>query len=174
MKASCFQVKEAIAEDESKVVTAPPELSSVGESQSNGKSERGVQLAEDLMRTLKSAFEARLGFRLGSTHPVTHWLVGSTGVLLSKYSIGDDGQTGLQRLHGRKVHERLVECGEKVLYFIPRSKRAKLDKRFGLEVFLARALWGDGSYAARADRVGGESSRFGSTLTEMEMGSQVV
>ena len=37
------------------------------------------------------------------------------------------------------------------MYFIPKDKRAKLDKRFGLGIFLGRALWGDENYIARAD-----------------------
>ena len=64
--------KAELAEKTGEAIVGAPELSSVGESQSNGKSERGVQLAEDLIRTLKSAFEARLGLRLGSTHPVMY------------------------------------------------------------------------------------------------------
>ena len=136
--------------DEEAIIAAP-ELSSVGESQSNGKSERGVQLVEDLIRTLKSAFEARVNMRLGSTHPVMLWLVEYASVLLSKYPVGDGGLTTFQKLHGKRAHEELVEFGEKVLYFIPKAKRAKLDKRFGVGVFLGRALWGDENYIARAE-----------------------
>ena len=136
---------------EGKNIVATPELSSVGESQSNGRSERGVQLVEDLIRTLKSAFEARLNLRLGSTHPAMKWLVEYASVLLSKYAVGEDGRTAYQRLHGRQAQERLVEFGEKVLFFIPKARRAKLDKRFGLGVYLGRALWGDENYIARAD-----------------------
>ena len=44
-----------------------------------------------------------------------------------------------------------MELGEKVLYFIPKAKRAKLDKRFGVGVFLGRALWGDENFVARAN-----------------------
>ena len=79
------------------------------------------------------------------------WLVEYAAALLSKYAVGQDGRTAYQRLHGRKAKERLVEYGEKVLYFIPKAKRAKLDKRFGVGVFLGRALWGDENYVARAD-----------------------
>ena len=143
--------KAELAEKTGEAVVGAPELSSVGESQSNGKSERGVQLVEDLIRTLKSAFEARLGMRLGSTHPIMCWLVEYASVLLSKYSVGNDGFTAYQKLHGKRAHEKLVEFGEKVLYFIPKAKRAKLDKRFGLGVYLGRALWGDENYIARAD-----------------------
>ena len=62
------------SEDEEPSV-APQELSSVGESQSNGKAERTVQRVEDLIRTLKSATETKLGARIGSTLPAMAWLV---------------------------------------------------------------------------------------------------
>ena len=143
--------REAHALKPDEVTNAAPELSSVGESQSNGKAERGIQLCEDLIRTHKSAFEARINRRLGSTHPVMLWLVEYASALLSKYAAGNDGRTAFQRLHGKRAHEKLVEFGEKVLYFIPKAKRAKLDKRFGVGVFLGRALWGDENFVARAD-----------------------
>ena len=47
-----------------------PEVSAVGESQSDGIAERAVQAFEDDLRTLKSAFEERVGERLGAAHPV--------------------------------------------------------------------------------------------------------
>ena len=103
--------REARAANDEEVVNAAPELSSVGESQSNGKAERGVQLVEDLIRTLKSAFEARICRRLSSTHPVMLWMVEYASVLLSKSSVGNDGRTAFQRLHGKRAHEKLVEFG---------------------------------------------------------------
>ena len=106
---------------------------------------------EDLIRTLKSAFEARVNMRLSSTHPVMLWLVEYASALLSKYSMGNDGRTAFQRLHGKRAHEKLVELWDNILYFIPKAKRAKLDKRFGVGVFIGRALWGDENYVARAD-----------------------
>ena len=60
-------------------------------------------------------------------------------------------KTGYQHLHGRKCRERLVELGEKVLYFVPKTQRAKLDKRYSLGIFLGRAAWGDVNYIGRAD-----------------------
>ena len=43
------------------VQTAVPENSAVGESQSNSRAERAVQTFEDMLRTYKSALEARIG-----------------------------------------------------------------------------------------------------------------
>ena len=54
------------AEEEQTPTSAVPEQSSVGESASNGFIERGVQLVEDLARTMKYALQARLGQRIGN------------------------------------------------------------------------------------------------------------
>ena len=141
----------AVNEGSLEGITGTPELSSVGESQSNGRAERGVQLVEDLMRTFKSALEARLGVRIPSNHPMMRWLVGYAASTLTKYSVASDGETGYQRLHGRKCREKLVELGEKVLYFVPKAQRSKMDKRYSMGIFLGRAAWGDVNFIGRAD-----------------------
>ena len=46
-----------------------PGSSAIGESQSNGVAERTIQVIEDDVYTLKSAFEERIETRLASTHP---------------------------------------------------------------------------------------------------------
>ena len=48
----------SILVDDDAVLGAVPEYSAVGESASNGKAERAVQMVEDQVRTLKSALEA--------------------------------------------------------------------------------------------------------------------
>ena len=50
----------SILVDDDAVLEAVPEYSAVGESASNGKAERAVQMLEDKIRTLKSALEARI------------------------------------------------------------------------------------------------------------------
>ena len=135
---------------------AAPENSSVGESQSDGKAERTVQKYEDQFRTLKSATESKLstpevGYRIFSTHASMDWLVEYRAALLSKYSVGDDGKPAYERLHGKKPHEHVVELGEKVMYYIPKARRVKMDRRFGIGIFLGKALWGDDHFISRAD-----------------------
>ena len=135
---------------------AAPEMSSVGESQSNGKAERTVQRVEDQIRTLKSATEGRFstgttGYKIQSTHATMDWMVEYGASLCSKYSVGDDGKSAFERLHGKRANEHLVEFGEKVMYYIPKARRAKLDRRFGIGVFMGKALWGDDNFISRAD-----------------------
>ena len=51
-----------------------PEKTHPGESQSNGKAERGVRIVEEQVRTLKAALEARISTKIPSTHPIIEWL----------------------------------------------------------------------------------------------------
>ena len=51
------------APESEKVITATPEETMPGESQSNGLAEKAVQQVEDQIRTMKDAHEARLGVR---------------------------------------------------------------------------------------------------------------
>ena len=81
---------------------AIPEYSAVGESASNGKAERAVQAVEDLLRTLKSALEARIHCKLPVDHPVFKWLIEHVASILTRYTINADGRTPYQSLHGNK------------------------------------------------------------------------
>ena len=57
------------------LVRAVPEVSAVGQSASNSRAERAVQQLEDLVRTYKSAVEARMDCKLKSDHPLLRWIV---------------------------------------------------------------------------------------------------
>ena len=65
----------------------------VGESQSNGCTENGVKLFKGLLRVLLLAFEARIGGKIGSEHPVLTWLVQHTANVATKYLVSSDGKT---------------------------------------------------------------------------------
>ena len=123
--------------------TAAPEHTHPGESQSNGLAERSVGIFEDQFRTLKHALETRLKRRLPSDHPVTAWLVEHTSFVLNKYALDSDGRTAYGRLHGREGHERTCEFGERVICYVPKKLRAKLDQRWRYGIFLGRALSSD-------------------------------
>ena len=126
--------------------TAAPELTHPGESQSNGLAERSVGIFEDQFRTLKHALEFRLKHRLPASHPVTAWLIEHTAWVLNKFHLGIDGRTSYGRLHGREGHERICEFGERVMWFVPKKWRAKLDQRWRYGVFLGRSLSSDQNY----------------------------
>ena len=60
----------------------------VGESQSNGVIERGVQTAEGQIRVLKDAFETRIESKIPAQHNAIAWLVEFAGVLVNRYEVG--------------------------------------------------------------------------------------
>ena len=118
---------------------AVPENSAVGESQSNGRAERTVQTVEDLLRTHKLSLETKIKARLPSDHAVLRWMVEFVADVLTKYTINSTGQSPYEELHGRKVREKRVEFGERVLYYVPKKGRAKLDGRWKIGVYLGHA-----------------------------------
>ena len=79
-----------------------PEISSVGESQSNGRAERSVQQLQDLVRTYKSALESRLNWRVPTSHPIIHWMVEHAASVFNRYVTNSDGVTPYQLMHGQR------------------------------------------------------------------------
>lgn len=108
------------------------ELSAIGESASNNRAERTVQAVADMLRTSKSALEARLRVRIPSTHQIMRWLVEHVATILNRYSVVKDGATPYFAFHGKRPDDRLVEFGKKVFYCIPRKARAKLEHQWKL------------------------------------------
>ena len=144
-------VEDTESETQKGAVVAPLENSAPGESASNGLAERAVQDVEDLVRTYKLALESRIGATIPSTHPICHWLIEHASNMITKLHVGDDGQTGYSRLHGKDTSERLVEFGERVMFFIPKKSRAKLDMRWRYGVWIGRSMSSDESFVATAD-----------------------
>ena len=128
--------------------TAAPELTHPGESQSNGLAERSVGLFEDQFRTLKNALESRLKRRIPTSHPVISWLAEHTAWILNKFHLDVEGRTAYGRLHGREGKERVCEFGERVMWFVPKKLRSKLDQRWRYGIFLGRSLSSDQNFVA--------------------------
>ena len=103
------------------------------------------------MRTLKLALESRLGVKLPVRHPVMFWLIEHCAAIVTKYHVGSDGTTGYAQLHGRECTEKLVEFGERIMFYVPRKIRAKLDPRWRYGIWLGRAINADESYIATSD-----------------------
>ena len=108
-------------------MVAVPELTHPGESQSNGLAERAVETIVDHTRTFVLALETHLKVHLPSDHPVMAWATEHAAYLLNKYLLGKDGHTAFGRLHGKDTSERICEFGERVLWFVPKAMRAKLE-----------------------------------------------
>ena len=117
----------SISVDDDAFLEAVPEHSAVGESASNGKTERAVQMLEDQVGTLKSALEARINDRVNARHPAMRWLVRHAALILNGFSVHPDGQTPYQTLHGKRASDKFVEFWERVYDSVPTKMRYKLD-----------------------------------------------
>jgi len=121
------------------ITEAAPEHSAVGESASNGMAEKTVQMFEDQLRTLKAALEAHMGTRLPVDHAVMKWLIQHVASIHNRQTTNSDGQTPYEVRHGRRSRGRTAEFGERLLYYVPKKLRAKLDLRWRVGVFLGTA-----------------------------------
>ena len=106
---------------------------------------------EGQVRTLKHALEERIQRRIPSTHPVMKWLVQYASTLLNKYTIHEDNATAYQQLHGKRASERLADFGEQVLFWIPKARRAKLDKMWAPGIYLGTTMTSNEAYEATFD-----------------------
>ena len=84
--------------------------------QANGAIEVGVKLVKGKLKTMRSALEARVGYKLPVVHPLLAWLVTYSANLLTWFTRGPDGQTAYQRVRGRVFNGKLLHFGEKCLY----------------------------------------------------------
>ena len=126
--------------------TAVPELTPPGESQSNGLAERSVRTVEEQTRTFLADLEARIQVPIHSDHPILGWIVEHATYVLNKYLLGKDGHTALGRPQGKETSERICEFGERVLWFVPKAVRSKLDQRWRCGVFLGRSISSDQNF----------------------------
>ena len=118
------------------LVSAVPENSSVGESQSNGRAERAVQEAEDMLRCMKLALEERVDAKVTSATPIMKWLCEHVAATINRFHVHDDGKTAYQRTHGQPYPGYVLEFGERVFYFVLKRSRTKLDRRWNDGVYL--------------------------------------
>ena len=78
----------------------------------NGSAEVGVKLLKGHFRTLKSAMEEKLGYRIPVRHPLIVWMIRHSANLVTWCSRGHDGQTVYQRVRNRQFRTRLMTFGE--------------------------------------------------------------
>ena len=84
----------------------------------------------DEIRTLKMSLEMRVKGRLANDHPVMAWLVEHSAYVINRCKLGTDSRTAYGRLHGKEFPARMCEFGERILWFVPKKLRAKLDVRW--------------------------------------------
>ena len=121
------------------------EHSPVGESQSNGVVERGVQSIEGQVRVLKLALEARMQVPVPDSHPILMWLAKFAATQLNKCEVGKDGRTASERLRGKAGMILGIEFGERVLF-----RR----KHIGTKLAKLTSVWSEGVYVGRKASTG--------------------
>ena len=133
IEAMAMEIGQARQEGSQTVPERPP----VGESQSNGVTERAVGLVAGQVRTLEAALEHRAGTRIPPDARILCWLVEFAAYLMNRCDGGSDGKTPLQRLHGRRDNTPILEFGEKTWYMLAKpARRGKWEPRFHPGVFV--------------------------------------
>ena len=99
------------------------ENSRVGDSNSNGRVERAIQDFKGLVRTLRSALEAKTGGSISLDDAVVPWLVRHAAHLITASRVREDGRTAFQNMKGRRSSAKLVPFGETVLFKIPKTAK---------------------------------------------------
>ena len=131
IEALAREIVQARQEGSQTVPQRPP----VGESLSNGVIERAVGLVAGQARTLKTALEHRIGARVPPDARILCWLVEFAAYLMNRCDIGSDGETPLQRLHGRRDNTPILEFGGRILH-MPVKGGGKWEPRFHPGVFV--------------------------------------
>ena len=67
-----------------------------------------------MLRTLKSALEARLDCRVPADHALFRWLLEHTVSLINRFKVHEDGLTAYQGLHGRRASDKVIEFCEHI------------------------------------------------------------
>ena len=67
-----------------------------------------------MINSARSALEERLGTNIPDNHPIHTWLCQYGGAMQRRYTVGDDGRTAFERVHGRRCAQHVAEFGERV------------------------------------------------------------
>ena len=113
------------------------ELAPKGSKGSNGVVERAVQAVEQVLRTMKSSLDERMGVKIDILHPVNTWLCEFAGYMMNRMEVASDGKTPYERIKGKKAAVLGLEFGEKILWkHRVGEKMEKLNARWGYGLFV--------------------------------------
>ena len=74
------------------------EQSRVGDSNSNGRIERAIRAFNGLIRTRRSALEAKIGSKIQLSDPIVPFLVRHAAHIINVSRVRDDGRTAWQKM----------------------------------------------------------------------------
>jgi hypothetical protein len=105
------------------------ENSRVGDSASNGRTERSIQEIGGMLRTLKFALEARTGnVKIGLDHPIIPWMAKHGAAQICRFQVRASGRTSYQNIKGYACRDFMCEFGESVLFHPPKTNKEKRQK----------------------------------------------
>ena len=106
------------------------ENSKVGDSSSNGRTERAIQEVGGMIRTLKFALEDRTGGgKIPLSHPVIPWIAKHAAAQITRYQIRASGKTSYNSIKGYDCRDPMAEFGECILFRPPKTQREKRHKK---------------------------------------------
>jgi hypothetical protein len=103
-----------------------PEVNPPGEIQANGAAEENGKNVLGVAMTISEQVFAKVGSIVNGCGPFAQWVVRGAAMLVSRYAVAPDGETGYERLSGRRCTLERLPCGEAVLY---RSAKTKEDRK---------------------------------------------
>ena len=106
-------------------IEVSPESSCEYDPSSNGSAECGVQIAKGKIRAIRSCLAEKLGQPIPDNSPLITWICLYAGAMQRRFSIGDDGRTPWERLHGRKCAQPMAVFGERI-WWMPLDKDASI------------------------------------------------
>ena len=110
------------------------------EKQSHGAAERAVGIIEGLVRTIKDGLEFKIKKSIKPCDNILLWLVEHVGQLYSRYNVGEDGRTPMERLRGRGMARPEFEFAERLLFMpLKPGRGGKFDPKFHFGIYLGRS-----------------------------------
>ena len=105
-----------------------PEQPARGESQANGRAEEAVKTTRGFIKVLKFQLEDKAQMELQGNEDIIGWMVRWGAMVCSRFLVGKDGRTGIERRRGRKCDIPVIPFGEAVEYLEIREHKEHNDK----------------------------------------------
>ena len=90
---------------------------------SNGQIERGVQMVEGHIRTMKSTFEERVKGQVDAERRIVYFMAEYAAYLSNRLEVGKDGKTAHERSKGKRPTVLGIDFGEKLMWLKRTTKK---------------------------------------------------
>ena len=69
-----------------------------------------------MVRTYRDALESRYEMEINGKHHAIPWMICHAAAMISRFRVGKDGRSAMQRLKGKRCRKGQGEFGECVMY----------------------------------------------------------